>query len=272
MKSKTTKQIFLPLLLVVVMMFSLVGCDSAEDHIGEAKTPSGSGAMKGRQYSDVVEDFEEKGFTNIKLDKLEDLVTGWMTKEGEVEKVSVGGDEKYDPDKWVANDVAVVITYHAFPEKEESPESEKSESSITETSESQKSDANEESLTVDNNAELAEVLSVKDNLDPVLKSFAEKYDEQIIEFDGNIADISKHKDYKTRYDILIYAGDYNEIECVGPSFKFEDVSIVTDLNLTGSNIPDNLVVGQHIRITVQIKEYREDSGLLIVKPVITKIR
>lgn len=258
-------------LIAFVMIITLAGCDSSEDHVGEAKTPSGSEALKGQTYQDVVKKFEEHGFTNIKTEKLEDLITGWMTKEGEVEKVSVGGDESYSPDRWIANDIEVVIAYHAFPEEKES-ETEKSESSGTSSKESQEQDIYEDPLTIDNNQELASILLVKDNLDLTIKSFAEKYDGQIIKFDAYIADIAKHKDYETRFDILIYAGDYSETESVGPSFKFEDVNIVSDLNLTGSNIPDNLIVGQHVRVTVRVEEYRESSGLFIIKPLTTEIR
>lgn len=274
MNGKITKQFFITLLLIVFMMFSLVGCDSAEDHIGEAQPPS-LPSLKGKLYDEVIKEFKEKGFTNIQTNKLDDLVTGWMTKEGEVEKVSVGGDESYDPDKWVSNDTEVMVTYHAFPEDKSELENSDNSEVIEEDAESSSSiseKAPEDFLTVENNEELAKILTVKDNLDSSIKSFAEKYVGRIIEFDANIADIAKHKDYKTRHDILLYAGDYSETESYGPSFKFEDVSIVLDLNLTGDNIPDNLVAGQHVRVTVKIEEYRENSGLLIVKPITTRIR
>ena len=74
--------------------------------------------MNGLDYNRVVEIFKEKGFTNIKLEKIEDLITGWVTKEGEVEKVTVNGDENYAPDKWVDASVEVVIYYHTFPNKD----------------------------------------------------------------------------------------------------------------------------------------------------------
>lgn len=108
----------LALCLSLVMVFTLASCDSG-DHEGEAKTPSASSAQKGRDYQTVVESFEEKGFTNIQLLELDDLVTGWLTKEGEVEYVTVDGNEEYKADTWYANDVEVVIAYHTFPEDEQ---------------------------------------------------------------------------------------------------------------------------------------------------------
>ena len=121
----------------VMLSITLVACGDSSEHIGEAKTPSGSSAMKGRDYASVVETFEEKGFTNIRLEKIEDLITGWLTEDGEVEKVTVDGDENYSADKWVSADVEVVIYYHTFPGDNDSsnnvPESETTDTSNNNT-------------------------------------------------------------------------------------------------------------------------------------------
>lgn len=126
------------LLLVILMCITLVACGNNKDHIGEAKTPSGSSAMKGRDYERVVQNFQEKGFTNIRLEKIEDLITGWLTKDGEVEKVTVGGNKDYSPDKWLPADTEVIIYYHTFadgkvPESENLEIETTSESVIPET-------------------------------------------------------------------------------------------------------------------------------------------
>lgn len=107
---------FLAACMAIVMIFTIAGC-SSEGHEGEAKTPSGSSIQKGKDYQKVVDEFESSGFTNIKLEKLDDLVTGWLTKDGEVESVSVDGDTGYSADTWYPADAEVVITYHTFPEK-----------------------------------------------------------------------------------------------------------------------------------------------------------
>ena len=102
------------LFLASILCISLAACGN-DSHAGEAKTPSGSSAMEGRNYEEVVEIFEEKGFTNIKTEPIDDLIFGWLTKDGEVEEVSVGGDVDYSPDKWVPADTEVIIRYHTFP-------------------------------------------------------------------------------------------------------------------------------------------------------------
>lgn len=88
-------------IFIACIIITLVGCaGDSNGHEGEAKTPSGSSIQKGRDYQEVVNEFKEKGFKNIKTEKLEDLITGWLTKDGEVESVSVDGDKDYSPDVW----------------------------------------------------------------------------------------------------------------------------------------------------------------------------
>ncbi|OCA82215.1 hypothetical protein A8F94_20080 [Bacillus sp. FJAT-27225] len=164
------------------------------------------------------------------------------------------------------------------PTEETSSKKSNSESTDKESSETEDQSNNDkpaeskqEILTVQNNEELAAVLAVKDPYEPIVGEFAEKYAGGTIEFNGNIADMMPHGNSTTRYDILIYAGDYSETNAIGPSFKFEDVSI-SDLNLTGSEIPDTIGAGQNLIITAVVEEYNESSGLFILEPVSTEIR
>lgn len=107
------------IVLIGIILLGLFGCSGDnEEHIGEAKTPSGSSVQKGKDYLEVLEAFEEKGFRNIKFEIMDDLITGWLTKGGEVESVSVDGNLNYSPDEWYSEDVEVVIAYHTFPNEE----------------------------------------------------------------------------------------------------------------------------------------------------------
>lgn len=105
------------LFMVVILSLSLIACEDDEIRYGEVKTPSGSSVLAGRDYNDVVSIFEEAGFTNIKLEPIDDLILGWLTKDGEVEDVSVGGSVDYDADEWVPANTEVIIRYHTFPQK-----------------------------------------------------------------------------------------------------------------------------------------------------------
>ncbi len=121
------------ILLTFFLCISIVACGDSSEHIGEAKTPSGSSIQQGRNYLDVVEDFEKHGFTNIKTEAIDDLIFGWLTEDGEVEKVTVDGDEGYSSDTWVAADVEVVIYYHTFPQEDPQPDQDTTESVSSET-------------------------------------------------------------------------------------------------------------------------------------------
>lgn len=248
--------------MAIVMIFAITGC-SSEGHDGEAKTPSGSSVQKGRDYQKVVEEFEDSGFTNIKVKKLDDLVTGWLTKDGEVESVSVDGDTGYSADAWYPADVEVVITYHTFPEKD-TPES------------NDKTASTEESvadiLTVDNSPELAAILSLKAYMDQSYADFAEAHKNQVIEFDGCITYLTNHDDYDTRYDLLISAGDYvNEYTAnPGPIFKFKDVGVY-DLG-DGLALADYIKVGSNVRIQAKVQSYNSDTGLFELDPISVEAR
>lgn len=252
------KRVFLPIMMVLIVLMS--GCGDSSKHEGEARTPSASNIQKGRDYESVVDDFENKGFTNITLVEQDDLVTGWLTNDGEVESVSVDGNVEYSSDTWYPNDVEVIITYHTFPKAEQAESDEKnlsSESNNDKKMEIQSTELDEETLTPDNNEELAMVLSVTDEFDPIIKAFAEKYSMSVIEFDGYIADVTNYKDYNTRFNLLIYAGDYRTENFYGPNMQIENVGTTDFENIESS-------VNQNVHIVAKVCEYKESQGLLIL--------
>lgn len=250
-----------------IMIMALVGCDgNSNKHEGEVKTPSGSSVQKGKDYNKVIDEFKSKGFNNIKTEKIEDLITGWMTKDGEVEEVSVGDNVDYAADEWISADSDVIIKYHTFKEKDTEsvvkPETKDESNEIKSTV---------EILTADNCKDLSEILSSKVDFDPLFKEFSKKYAGRTIEFDGNTAYVSPHGKNETRFDYLIYAGDYSTTTFSGPAFQFRDVNYY-DLHLTGDNVPDNFGVGLNIRIIATVGEYDEASGLFQLKPISIKMR
>lgn len=261
-------------ILVGIMLFALSACGSKEDHTGEAKTPSGSNIMKGRAYEDVVEDFEKNGFINIKLEKIDDLITGWLTKEGEVEEVSVGGDVDYSPDEWVSADTEVIIKYHVFPETKETQTEQTTEEQIDDAQNNNEADTestennqdNDEVLTVENCEDLANILAMKAEIDNAYANFASEYKDMTIEFDGRIDYVANHDDYDTRYDILVSAGDYDPDSQIGPTFKFEDVAAY-DLNLQTLFLEEEINVGKNVRITAEVVSFNSDTGIFLLDPI-----
>lgn len=159
------------------------------------------------------------------------------------------------------------------PEQDASQNEEKTDEESAEEikdTEENKDDA-EEVLNVNNCEELAALLSLKDEFDPSIAEFASKYQGRAIEFDGNVAYVSPHEGYSTRFDYLIYAGDYSESMVSGPSFQFEDVNYY-DLHLEGDNVPDSFDVGLNIHVVAKIVEYDSGNGLFELDPVKITIR
>ena len=128
-----------------------------------------------------------------------------------------------------------------------------------------------ETITAENNSELSDILSIKDEFDPKIKAFAYKYAGEMIEFDAYTADVSKNEDYDTRFNYLIYAGDYSTTSVSGPNFQFHDVNY-GDLNLVGDNVPEILGVGINIHVIAKVGEYNESSGLFELEPVAVTVR
>ena len=131
--------------------------------------------------------------------------------------------------------------------------------------------SSQEILTIENNKDMAALFKVGDN-DPFVSEFAEKYSGRTIQFDGYIANMMPYENYTTRFDLLIFTGNYGEKSGNSLNFKFENINIVYDLKLTGSNIPEYIREGQNLRITAKVKEYNEVQDLFYLEPVSTEIR
>ena len=101
------------ILILLTICLSLVSC--GESHEGKARTPESNALQKGRNVYKVQHIFEEAGFTNITLEPIDDLVFGWLVKDGEVEEILVGGDNSYKIGQWVDANTSIIIRYHTFP-------------------------------------------------------------------------------------------------------------------------------------------------------------
>ena len=76
--------------------------------------PMSAKSAKRLAYTDLAEQFKAAGFVNITLEAEYDLITGWITKEGAVESISINGETSFDEYASYRPDVPVVITYHTF--------------------------------------------------------------------------------------------------------------------------------------------------------------
>ena len=83
----------------------------------EVKIPIDVKTFKGDDYEYVIQEFKNMGFKNVQSTAINDLVTGWIIKDGEVEKVSINGDSEFKEGDIFSKDSTVVVTYHTFKNK-----------------------------------------------------------------------------------------------------------------------------------------------------------
>lgn len=126
-------------------------------------------------------------------------------------------------------------------------------------------------LTAENNADLAALLTVKDPFDPSVAAFAATYQGQTIEFDGCVADVAPHGSYKTRFDYLLAAGNYDPDSALGPSFQLSDINYY-DFHFPSESAPDDVPVGTNLHIVAKVGEYDPVSGNFQLEPVATRVR
>ena len=76
--------------------------------------PLTSKDAKGTNYNDVVNNFNNSGFVNIKTNVLYDIITGWVTDDGEVKSITINGEEDFNTFDQFRPDAEVIITYHTY--------------------------------------------------------------------------------------------------------------------------------------------------------------
>lgn len=269
----------------VLVAFPVSDCSDG-DHTVQVQPPFSSSQLDDANYQDVVAQFQEAGFTNVTTEPIPDLIIGWLTADGEVEEISIAGDTEFESGEHFDPAVAVIVRYHTFPEDESpSPAPEQSATrapsgETTTQAAATPSKAAETSpstptapatLTVENNADLAALLTLKDPFDPSVAAFAATYQGQIIEFDGCVVGVAPHGSYKTRFDYLLSAGDYDPDSALGPAFQLSDINY-HDFHFPPENAPSNVPVGTNLHIIAKVGEYDPVSGNFQLKPVATTVR
>lgn len=103
--------------LSIMLCLLLAAC--SQDSSDLLKVPVSANDCKGKNYQDVVNDISAAGFVNIQAKTIEDLVTGWLTKDGEVEEVTIDGDGSFRAGDTFDKTAAIIVSYHTFPSKNE---------------------------------------------------------------------------------------------------------------------------------------------------------
>lgn len=275
------------IVLSIITIFLLSACSGNTENktSNTIKLPISSEDINKKNYKTIVNQLNDAGFTNIKTEKIEDLVTGWLKKDGQIESVSINGETEFSEGQELPKNAKITVVYHTFKEdkedttnstkKKDNKQKENSSSSSIDTksssSSSESSSSSSESskktepqtITPENNPEFAAILQTEDPT--AISSFVQKYKGKIVEFNGYIAYFNPHANYKTRYDILIYAGDYPgpDLATPGPAFQFNDVAPTSVFKNFGG---DGIGIGQNMHIKASVREFTKGE-LLILEPV-----
>jgi hypothetical protein len=131
--------------------------------------------------------------------------------------------------------------------------------------------SDESPVTIENSDAFAALLQNTDYCDASIAAFASSHRDQMLTFDGYIAALNLHDGAKTRYDLLLGAGDFSETSAAGPAFQFRDVNTTSDLHYSGA-VPDSVGVGTMLRFTARVIEYEPNTCLFQLDPVKTTFR
>lgn len=163
------------------------GGSSNPEPSNEIKMPASARQYKGENYNTVVSQLEDLGFENIKTEELEDLITGWLTKDGEIEQISINGDTKFSEGDRFSKDAIIAITYHTFPEVVET-----TTKGIENTTEGTKN-------TTEATEQITEILEATFPVENAKRSavvaITNAYATDVFEKDGNTYNISKFHSY-----------------------------------------------------------------------------
>lgn len=113
------------LLLGIAVICMVMPNISTDNHDGQIHAPLSSIDAYELNYEDVINQFEDAGFTNVDTMKMEDLVVGVLSSDGGVDKITIDGEEEYSTSSWYDPSAKVLVYYHTYPPKATPGNSEK---------------------------------------------------------------------------------------------------------------------------------------------------
>ena len=79
------------------------------------KPPVSSDSLSGMNYEEVKQQFIDAGFTNVEEQSVEDLITGWIIEDGEIDEIVIDDKTSFSKSDSFYADSSIIIKYHTFP-------------------------------------------------------------------------------------------------------------------------------------------------------------
>lgn len=78
------------------------------------EVPVSAKAAKRMNFAELEAMLKNAGFVNISIEKKYDLITGWITKDGTVDEISINRDTDFSENVAYPPDTEIIIVYHTF--------------------------------------------------------------------------------------------------------------------------------------------------------------
>lgn len=89
----------------------------AAAHPGQLRTPNSSKYYLGRVYTEVVEELENAGFTNVETVEQQKDKKGLLSKNGGIAIISINGQTQFAKGEWFDEKATIRITYYTYADK-----------------------------------------------------------------------------------------------------------------------------------------------------------
>ncbi|MBR1477020.1 MAG: zinc ribbon domain-containing protein [Lachnospiraceae bacterium] len=121
--------------ILFLILIIIIGIDNRRTkkaiEAGGIPVPYSAEEYKNVYYKDAQAELETLGYTNITVEPIFDLVTGWLISDGSIERVSINGSTDFTKGKIFPNDAAIRISYHTFESNKDTPKPESTDTIIT---------------------------------------------------------------------------------------------------------------------------------------------
>ena len=77
-------------------------------------SPISSKDIKRQNHLDIQKQFQEAGFVNISVEPIYDIVLGWFVSDGEIESITINGEDEFYKGEEFRPDDAVIIKHHTL--------------------------------------------------------------------------------------------------------------------------------------------------------------